>query len=202
MSSYLCGLDIGGTFTDCVLIDDDGRLTIAKAPSTPGNFAAGVMEAIARAAAKIGRDVNALLEDIHVLAHGTTVGTNTIIQRRGAKLALVVSRGNRDVFEIVEIRLGRPPFDGAVGPQRAAHGQPVGGVGWRYRANADGSAQRPGVGRKFRLHRRATATVEHSASEEFTRRPDVGCPSMTRTPRQSGLPRRVGPSQRRSKSKW
>ncbi|MCC7121175.1 MAG: hypothetical protein IT493_06420, partial [Gammaproteobacteria bacterium] len=39
MSSYLCGLDIGGTFTDCVLIDDAGRLTIAKAPSTPGNFA-------------------------------------------------------------------------------------------------------------------------------------------------------------------
>ena len=51
MSSYLCGLDIGGTFTDCVLIDDLGTLTIAKAPSTPDNFADGVMEAISRAAA-------------------------------------------------------------------------------------------------------------------------------------------------------
>ncbi|MGE0483139.1 MAG: hydantoinase/oxoprolinase family protein [Gammaproteobacteria bacterium] len=101
MSSYLCGLDIGGTFTDCVLIDDDGRLTIAKAPSTPGNFAAGVMEAIARAAAKIGRDVNALLEDIDVLAHGTTVGTNTIIQRRGAKIGLITTRGHNDVIHIM-----------------------------------------------------------------------------------------------------
>ncbi|MCB1746685.1 MAG: hydantoinase/oxoprolinase family protein [Gammaproteobacteria bacterium] len=101
MSSYLCGLDIGGTFTDCVLIDDDGRLTIAKAPSTPGNFAAGVMEAIARAAAKIGRDVNALLEDIDVLAHGTTVGTNTIIQRRGAKIGLITTKGHNDVIHIM-----------------------------------------------------------------------------------------------------
>ena len=45
MSSYLCGLDIGGTFTDCVLMDENGQLTIAKAPSTPANFAEGVIEA-------------------------------------------------------------------------------------------------------------------------------------------------------------
>ncbi|MGR8921332.1 MAG: hydantoinase/oxoprolinase family protein [Gammaproteobacteria bacterium] len=101
MSSYLCGLDIGGTFTDCVLIDEDGRLTIAKAPSTPGNFAAGVIEAIERAAAKVELDMATLLDRIRVLAHGTTVGTNAIIQRRGARVGLVTTRGHNDVIHIM-----------------------------------------------------------------------------------------------------
>ncbi len=61
MSSYLCGLDIGGTFTDCVLIDDSGRLTISKAPSTPGNFADGVLEALRRA----GEELEDRLEGVY-----------------------------------------------------------------------------------------------------------------------------------------
>ena len=101
MSSYLCGLDIGGTFTDCVLIDDEGNLTIAKAPSTPRNFAEGVMEAVNRAAAKIGLELPALLESIAVLAHGTTVGTNAVIQRRGAKVGLITTMGHNDVIHIM-----------------------------------------------------------------------------------------------------
>ncbi len=101
MSSYLCGLDIGGTFTDCVLIDDAGHLTIAKAPSTPGNFAAGVIEAIERAASKVGLPMSDLLASISVLAHGTTVGTNTIIQRRGAKVGLITTKGHNDVIHIM-----------------------------------------------------------------------------------------------------
>ena len=101
MSSYLCGLDIGGTFTDCVLIDDTGQLTIAKAPSTPANFAEGVMEAVARAADKVGLGVPTLLESISVLAHGTTVGTNAVIQRRGAKVGLITTKGHNDVIHIM-----------------------------------------------------------------------------------------------------
>lgn len=101
MSTYLCGLDIGGTFTDCVLIDSDGHLTIAKAPSTPGNFAAGVIEAITRAADKVGLELGQLLDRIDVLAHGTTVGTNSIIQRRGAKVGLITTRGHNDVIHIM-----------------------------------------------------------------------------------------------------
>ena len=101
MSSYLCGLDIGGTFTDCVLMDESGQLTIAKAPSTPANFAEGVIEAISRAASKIGMDLPTLLDSITVLAHGTTVGTNTIIQRRGAKVGLITTKGHNDVIHIM-----------------------------------------------------------------------------------------------------
>lgn len=101
MSSYLCGLDIGGTFTDCVLIDESGTLTIAKAPSTPGNFADGVMEAVTRAAAKVGLALPDLLDAISVLAHGTTVGTNAVIQRRGAKVGLITTKGHNDVIHIM-----------------------------------------------------------------------------------------------------
>ena len=101
MSSYLCGLDIGGTFTDCVLIDDSGRLTISKAPSTPGNFADGVLEALRRAGERIGLELPALLQSITMLAHGTTAGTNAIIQRRGAKVGLLTTRGHNDVIHIM-----------------------------------------------------------------------------------------------------
>ena len=101
MSSYLCGLDIGGTFTDCVLIDAAGNLTIAKAPSTPGNFAEGVLEAVSRAAKKIELPVSELLENIEVLAHGTTVGTNAVIQRKGAKVGLITTKGHNDVIHIM-----------------------------------------------------------------------------------------------------
>ncbi len=101
MPSYLCGLDIGGTFTDCVLIDDAGRLTIAKAPSTPHDFAEGVIEALARAGARVGLELPALLDSITMLAHGTTAGTNAIIQRRGAKVGLVTTRGHNDVIHIM-----------------------------------------------------------------------------------------------------
>ncbi len=101
MASYLCGLDIGGTFTDCVLIDDSGRLTISKAPSTPGNFADGVLEALRRAAERIGLELPALLQSITMLAHGTTAGTNAIIQRRGAKVGLLTTRGHNDVIHIM-----------------------------------------------------------------------------------------------------
>ena len=101
MPSYLCGLDIGGTFTDCVLIDENGTLTIAKAPSTPGNFAEGVIEAVTRAAAKVDLALPDLLDAISVLAHGTTVGTNAVIQRRGAKVGLITTKGHNDVIHIM-----------------------------------------------------------------------------------------------------
>ncbi|MDA0824271.1 MAG: hydantoinase/oxoprolinase family protein, partial [Proteobacteria bacterium] len=101
MPSYLCGLDIGGTFTDCVLIDEAGTLTISKAPSTPSNFAEGVLEAVSRAAKKIGLELPELLDSIAVLAHGTTVGTNAVIQRRGAKVGLITTKGHNDVIHIM-----------------------------------------------------------------------------------------------------
>ena len=101
MSRFLCGLDIGGTFTDCVIVDDRGRVVSAKAPSTPGDFAEGLMNALEAAARKCGQPVSALLAETALVSHGTTVGTNAIVQKRGARVGLVTTRGHNDVIHIM-----------------------------------------------------------------------------------------------------
>ena len=101
MASYLCGIDIGGTFTDCVIVDGDGAVTTAKAPSTPHDFAHGVQDALKVAGAKLGLELDALCAKISMLSHGTTVGTNAIIQKRGAKVGLITTRGHNDVIHIM-----------------------------------------------------------------------------------------------------
>ncbi len=101
MASYLCGIDIGGTFTDCVIVDNAGAVTTAKAPSTPHDFAEGVRDALKAAGAKLGLVLDALCAEIAMLSHGTTVGTNAIIQKRGAKVGLITTRGHNDVIHIM-----------------------------------------------------------------------------------------------------
>ncbi|MDP6818675.1 MAG: hydantoinase/oxoprolinase family protein [Alphaproteobacteria bacterium] len=101
MASYLCGIDIGGTFTDCVIVDGDGAVTTAKAPSTPHDFAAGVQDALKAAGAKLGLGLDTLCAEIAMLSHGTTVGTNAIIQKRGARVGLITTRGHNDVIHIM-----------------------------------------------------------------------------------------------------
>jgi N-methylhydantoinase A len=101
MTSYLCGIDIGGTFTDCVLVDDSGRVVTAKSPSTPEDFADGMMAALESAAAKVGVPLPELCRSISMLSHGTTVGTNAIVQRRGARVGLITTKGHNDVIHIM-----------------------------------------------------------------------------------------------------
>jgi N-methylhydantoinase A len=91
MGGISVGVDVGGTFTDLVAIDD-GRLRIAKVPSVPGRQAEGVEAALSAS----GVDAAA----IDVLAHGTTVATNALLERRGARTALITTEGFRDVIEI------------------------------------------------------------------------------------------------------
>jgi N-methylhydantoinase A len=99
--SYLVGVDIGGTFTDCVVIDEGGTVTTAKSPSTPDDFARGMIDAISAAARRIGLDADALYPEIALLSHGTTVGTNAIVQKRGAKVGLITTKGHNDVIHIM-----------------------------------------------------------------------------------------------------
>ena len=101
MSNYLCGLDIGGTFTDCVIVGEHGRVVSAKAPSTPGDFAEGLMNALEAAARKCGQPVPELLSETALVSHGTTVGTNAIVQKRGARVGLLTTRGHNDVIHIM-----------------------------------------------------------------------------------------------------
>jgi N-methylhydantoinase A len=101
MSSYLCGIDIGGTFTDCVVVDETGHVTTGKAPSTPSNFADGLINALGTVAKKLGTPLDALCGEIAMLAHGTTVGTNAIIQKKGVKVGLITTKGHNDVIHIM-----------------------------------------------------------------------------------------------------
>ena len=101
MSTYLCGIDIGGTFTDCVVVDEAGRVTTGKAPSTPSDFGEGLIAALDVVAGKLGRPLDVLCRELAVLAHGTTVGTNAIIQKRGAKVGLITTKGHNDVIHIM-----------------------------------------------------------------------------------------------------
>ncbi len=92
-------VDIGGTFTDVVVFDEDRKsLALTKALSTPAELAKGVLEGITKAAIP--------LEAVLSLIHGSTVVVNAIIERTGAKTALVTTKGFRDVYEIG--RINRP----------------------------------------------------------------------------------------------
>src|SRR5262249_19790487 len=73
---YRIGIDVGGTFTDLVAVDDDGRVTLAKSPSTPADPSIGVMDGLAILAQSLGRDLAGLLGETERIVHGTTVATN------------------------------------------------------------------------------------------------------------------------------
>lgn len=105
---YIIGIDTGGTFTDCVVMDADGRITTAKAPSTPADFSEGVMDSLRLTAERLGLTTEALLRDTARLALGTTVGTNAMLQRRGARVGLITTKGHRDVIHIMRGARGVP----------------------------------------------------------------------------------------------
>ena len=98
---YLVGIDIGGTFTDCAIVDGGGRLLTTKVPSTPADFSRGMMDALGAGAQALGLQLGDFCRDIAFLSHGTTVGTNTIIQKRGARVGLVTTRGHEDAIHIM-----------------------------------------------------------------------------------------------------
>ncbi len=113
---YLIGIDVGGTFTDLVSVDEGGRVVIAKSPSTPDDPSLGVVDGLARLAEALGIARERLLAETGRIVHGTTVATNSLLQRRGPRLALLTTEGHRDVLEMREglkwdrydLRLARP----------------------------------------------------------------------------------------------
>jgi N-methylhydantoinase A len=103
--AYRLGIDIGGTFTDLSLLDQaTGRLLGYKSPTVPHDLAEGVANGLRDLARREGLD----LSQIEYFVHGTTIGLNTVIQRAGANLALLVTRGVRDLLEIQRLRLSDP----------------------------------------------------------------------------------------------
>ena len=94
------GADVGGTFTDVILLDDQGNIRTHKVPSTPPDFERAVLQASADLLRRAGAGGTAVGE----VAHGTTVATNAVLEHRGARTALLTTRGFRDVLELRRIR--------------------------------------------------------------------------------------------------
>jgi N-methylhydantoinase A len=94
------GADVGGTFTDLIVTDARGTVWAHKLPSTPPDFERAVLVAIEQVLEKVGLRGESVTE----VAHGTTVATNAVLERRGARTALITTRGFRDVLELRRIR--------------------------------------------------------------------------------------------------
>jgi len=97
---YVVGIDIGGTFTDLVCLDEAGNMTIAKAPSTPADPGIAVLDGLTRLAGRFGKSLKEFLPNLVRLSHGTTVSTNTVLTWTGAKVGLLCTKGFRDILEI------------------------------------------------------------------------------------------------------
>jgi len=98
--TYRIGADIGGTFTDIVIADDLGAVYTKKISSTPDNYGRAIVDGIKSLLLNIGARPGQVTD----VVHGTTIATNTILEGRGAKTALITTRGFRDVLEIARLR--------------------------------------------------------------------------------------------------
>jgi N-methylhydantoinase A len=111
---YIVGIDIGGTFTDCTVIDEAGEVTVAKSPSTPPDFARGFFDVLGIAAERLDLSLDGLLAETTAIGHGTTVATNAMVERRGAKVGLITTAGHGDVLRMMRAYgrvAGLPPAD-------------------------------------------------------------------------------------------
>jgi N-methylhydantoinase A len=138
---YWIGIDVGGTFTDLVAVDAQGQVTLAKTASTPRDQSLGVMDGLGLLAEALGRDTAALLRDTERIVHGTTVATNALLERKGARVGLLTTEGHRDVIEMREglkddrYNLRMPPPEPLVPRARR--------IGVTERLRADGRVDTP-----------------------------------------------------------
>ena len=94
------GIDVGGTFTDFLLVRDDAEPAIFKTPSTPQDPSIGLINGLTDIAASLGQTLEELAPTIATIVHGTTVTTNATLTRTGAKTGLLTTEGVRDALEM------------------------------------------------------------------------------------------------------
>src|SRR5258707_2658345 len=99
--TYRVGVDIGGTFTDIVLLGSDGSVHVKKISSSVGNYAQAIVDGLAEVFRETGLSGSAVEE----IRHGTTVASNAILEHKGARVGLITTKGFRDVLEIRTLRM-------------------------------------------------------------------------------------------------
>src|SRR6476620_7121208 len=150
----LLGVDVGGTFTDAVLLDG-GAVHTAKVPTTPREESTGVMLAVEAVLERAG----AAAGEVEVFAHGMTVGTNALLEERGARTALVATEGFADLLEIG--RQDRPQLYRLCAPKPAPPVDPDLRFQAAERVGPDGVIETLGAGKPERL----VAVIEASSAE-------------------------------------
>jgi N-methylhydantoinase A len=134
---FTIGIDVGGTYTDLVAIDENGKTVFAKSPSTPSDQSVGVMAGLEELARRLKLTRADMLGLTDRVVHGTTVATNALLERKGAHVALLTTAGHRDVIEMREglkdnrYDLRSPPPEPLVPRERRF------GVKERLKANGD-----------------------------------------------------------------
>src|SRR4030088_3634456 len=99
---FTIGIDVGGTYTDLVAIDETGKTVFAKSPSTPSDQSVGVMAGLEQLARRLKLTRAQMLGLTDRVVHGTTVATNALLEQKGAHVALLTTEGHRDVIEMRE----------------------------------------------------------------------------------------------------
>jgi len=110
--SYVIGVDVGGTFTDGVLHDDDGAVVAAKAPSTPPDYSQGVLDVLSGLAEQIGETLDDMLAKTQHIAHGTTSTLNALVTGNVPPVGFLTTIGHRDSIYIMNVEgryVGRSP---------------------------------------------------------------------------------------------
>jgi N-methylhydantoinase A len=102
MTAYRVSVDIGGTFTDCTAVADDGTVTIGKSPSTPTDFSQGFINSLQATANALKITLAELLAATEQMSHGTTVGINAVVSRTGSRVGLVTTAGHGDALRILD----------------------------------------------------------------------------------------------------
>src|SRR5262252_9195675 len=150
---YRIGIDVGGTFTDLVAVDETGQIVCVKAPSTPADPARAVMDGLGRLAGALGSELDVLLRETERIVHGTTVATNALLEGKGARVGLLATEGHRDVIEMREglkedrYNLRMPPPEPLAPRSRR--------IGVRERVRADVRVSTPLDGPTAPMRRRA-----------------------------------------------
>lgn len=99
--AYYIGTDIGGTFTDCVVLDDNGSITVSKASSTPPQFQQGLVESLLFAAEQLHLTLPELLRRTKLFSHGCTVATNTLINKNGGRVGALTTKGFEETLYLM-----------------------------------------------------------------------------------------------------
>jgi N-methylhydantoinase A len=158
-------IDVGGTFTDCLVLDESRQIHRFKAPTTPADPTEGFFAALGQAAARFGETVGAMLASVEQMVHGTTIGTNALITGRGAEVGMITTKGFRDS---IEMRRGIKNLHGAMFDVFIAPYQPLVP---RYR--------RLGVRERTLFDGTVSAPLNEAELEAATRRLlDEGCTSI------------------------